>query len=46
MERDQVYVLQRAMKEQEQRYKEKLMKFAKELEGVSKRKSKNKERLY
>lgn len=31
---------------QERRYKEKLVKFAQELENVGKRKSKNKERLY
>jgi len=46
LEKDQVYILQRQLKEQESQYKDKLMRFARELEGVSIRKSKNKEKLY
>ncbi len=45
-EKEQVSILKDAMIVQERRYKEKLVKFAQELENVGKRKSKNKERLY
>lgn len=38
--------MQKKIKELDRQYKDKLMRFAKELEGVSIRKSKNKERLY